>query len=69
MTDLEIPYEKDRTRRYRFFEILPGALSWLVLFLPLILSFINVTAATFFILAYILIYFTLATAHFGNKRN
>ena len=62
MTDLEIPYEKNRTKRYRFFEILPGSLSWLLLFLPLILSLINVTAAVFFILAYILIYFTRALA-------
>lgn len=57
MTDLEIPFEKDRKGHYRFFEILPGALSWLLLFMPLILSFINVTAAVLFILAYLLIYF------------
>lgn len=57
MTDLEIPYEKDRKGHYRFFEILPGALSWLLLFMPLILSLINVTLAVFVILAYLLIYF------------
>ena len=62
MTDIEIPYEAHRTRRYRFFEILPGALSWFMLALPLILSLIDVTLATFFILAYILIYFTRAVA-------
>ncbi len=62
MTDIEIPYEKDRNRRYRFFEILPGSLSWLLLFMPLILSFINVTLAVFFILIYLLIYFTRAIA-------
>lgn len=62
MTDIEIPYEKDRSRRYRFFEILPGSLSWLMLFMPVILSFINVTLAVFFILAYLLIYFTRAMA-------
>jgi len=62
MKQIEIPYEQDRTRGYRFFEILPGALSWLLLFTPLILSLINVTLAAFFILAYILIYFTRATA-------
>lgn len=58
MTDIEIPYEKNRKGWYRFFEILPGALTWTLLFMPLILSLINVTAATFFILAYVLIYFT-----------
>lgn len=57
MTELEIPYEKDRKGHYRFFEILPGALSWTLLFLPLILSFINVTLAVFFILLYLLTFF------------
>jgi len=62
MTDIEIPYAKDRSRRYRFFEILPGALSWTALFLPLILSLINVTFAAVFILIYLLINFTRAIA-------
>lgn len=62
MKSIEIPYEQDRGKRYRFFEILPGTLSWLMLALPLLLSFINVTLATFFILGYILIYFTRAMA-------
>src|SRR5579872_3879289 len=56
--DIEIPFEQDRHGHYRFFEILPGALSWLLLLLPLILSFINVTVAAFFILAYTLTVFT-----------
>ncbi len=58
MTDFEIPLEKDRTSRYRFFEILPGALSWFMLALPFILSFINVTLAAIFILIYLLVNFT-----------
>ena len=58
MTDIEIPLEKDRHGWYRFFEILPGVVTWTLLFMPVILSFINVTAAAFFILAYVLIYFT-----------
>jgi len=57
MTDLEIPFEKDRKGHYRFFEILPGALSWSLLLLPIVLSLINVTVAVFFILLYLLIYF------------
>jgi cellulose synthase/poly-beta-1,6-N-acetylglucosamine synthase-like glycosyltransferase len=57
MTDLEIPLEKDRKGHYRFFEILPGSLSWLLLLTPLILSFISITAAVIFVLAYLLIYF------------
>jgi hypothetical protein len=63
MTDIEIPFEKDRKGHYRFFEILPGAISWLLIFMPLILSFINVTAAVFFILLYLLIYFVRSLAY------
>ncbi|HEX8226264.1 MAG TPA: glycosyltransferase family 2 protein [Candidatus Saccharimonadales bacterium] len=57
MKDIEIPYNQDRGRRYRFFEILPGTLSWFMLLLPLILSLINVTIASIFILMYLLIFF------------
>jgi cellulose synthase/poly-beta-1,6-N-acetylglucosamine synthase-like glycosyltransferase len=57
MTDIEIPYEKDRHGWYRFFEILPGSISWLFLCMPIILSLINVTAAVIFIVGYLLIYF------------
>ena len=60
MTDIEIPYVKNRGRRYRFFEILPGMLSWSILALPFILSFFSPTAATFFILGYLLLWFTKA---------
>lgn len=60
--DLEIPYEADRKGWYRFFEILPALLSWTLLALPLLLSLINVTFAAFFILFYILIYFTRSIA-------
>lgn len=62
MKQIEIPYEQDRTKAYRFFEILPGTLSWILLALPLVLSLINITAAVFFILGYILIYLTRAIA-------
>lgn len=58
MTDIEIPYEKDRHGWYRFFEILPGTLSWIMLALPFILSFINLNLAAAFILAYILLNFS-----------
>src|SRR5579875_2126867 len=64
MTDLEIPYEQDRKGHYRFFEILPGALSWLLLFSPIYLSFIDISidskpvpVSVPFILIYLLIYF------------
>lgn len=62
MKDLEIPLKKDRTLHYRIFEILPGALSWSLLCLPLILSLINVTVAAVFVLVYLLINFTRIVA-------
>jgi cellulose synthase/poly-beta-1,6-N-acetylglucosamine synthase-like glycosyltransferase len=62
MTDLEIPLERERSWRYRFFEILPGALSWFMLTLPFILSLINVTLAALFVLIYLLINFTRGLA-------
>ena len=55
--DIEIPYEKDRGRRYRFFEILPGATSWSVLILPFVLSTFVPKVVIFFIIAYLLLWF------------
>ncbi|MGF7228533.1 MAG: hypothetical protein ACQR33_00945 [Candidatus Saccharibacteria bacterium] len=62
MTDIEIPFAKDRHGHYRFFEILPGAISYTLLFVPLILSLINVTLAALFILVYLLANVTRAAA-------
>lgn len=60
MKNIEIPYERDRSKRYRFYEILPGALSWSFLALPIVLSLINATLAAVFIIAYLLTYFARA---------
>ena len=57
MRSLEIPYQEEKTKRYRFFEMLPGLLTWLTLLLPGVLSFFNARLAVFFILAYLLIWF------------
>lgn len=62
MTNIEIPFKEERGLRYRFFEILPGVLSWTMLFMPLILSLINVTLAAVFVFVYLLINFSRATA-------
>ena len=62
MTDLEIPFEKDRRGHYRFFEMLPGMLSWTMLALPFILSFINIRLAALFMFVYILINFSRGMA-------
>ena len=66
MTDLEIPYEKDRRGWYRFFEMVPGLVSWSMLCLPFVLSLINVRFAAFFILIYLLINFVRSIA--GTSR-
>lgn len=63
MTDLEIPFEKDRHGHYRFFEILPGFLSYTLLLLPLILTYVNVTLAVFFVLFYLLVFFVRSLAY------
>lgn len=63
MTDLEIPYERDRKGHYRFFEILPGVLSWSLLLLPLILGFFSPTVAVLFVLLYLLVFFVRSLAY------
>jgi hypothetical protein len=63
MTDLEIPFERDRHGHYRFFEILPGAISYTLLLLPFLLALINVTFAVFFVLLYLLIFFVRSLAY------
>lgn len=54
----EIPIGK-RTLKYRFFEILPGLLSWSILLLPIILSFVDPTSrfAAIFILFFMFSWF------------
>lgn len=56
--ELEIPIGK-RTFKYRFFEMLPGVLSWFILFLPVILTLVDKTArlAAVFILFFMMGWF------------
>jgi cellulose synthase/poly-beta-1,6-N-acetylglucosamine synthase-like glycosyltransferase len=60
MKHIEIPYAEDRGKRYRFFEILPGAITWSILILPFILSVISPRVTTFLIIAYLLMWFAKA---------
>lgn len=60
MKDIEIPYEADRGKRYRFFEMLPGLLTWSVLALPFVLSQVSPRACVFFIVAYLMLWFVKA---------
>lgn len=53
---LEIPLEK-RSKLYRFFEILPGAMSYLVVATPLIVGIWRADIAGFLILFFMLIWF------------
>ncbi len=57
MTDIEIPYENQRGWRYRFWEIVPGFLSWSILLAPFVFSVFNPNLFAVFILAYLLIWF------------
>lgn len=60
MKNIEIPYKEDRGFRYRLFEILPGAISWTILAMPFILSFVSPGIAAFVIIAYLLLWFVKA---------
>jgi len=55
--DIEIPLVGKRGRRYRFFEILPGALTWGILLTPFVLSLFNPRITVAFIIAYLLLWF------------
>lgn len=60
MKNIEIPLQKEKTKKYIFFEKLPAIMSWSFLALPVILSQISAPATAFFILAYLLIWFVRA---------
>ncbi len=66
MRNIEIPYVEDRGKRYRFFEMLPGLITWSILALPFVLSLfkVNVTIlgtplplSGLFILGYLIMWF------------
>jgi cellulose synthase/poly-beta-1,6-N-acetylglucosamine synthase-like glycosyltransferase len=60
MTDIEIPYQQDRGRRYRFFEMLPGLLTWTMLILPFVLAIVSPRLCVLFIIGYLLLWFVKA---------
>jgi cellulose synthase/poly-beta-1,6-N-acetylglucosamine synthase-like glycosyltransferase len=60
MRSIEIPQPKDRDWRYRAFEILPGALTWIILSLPAVIGAISPKVAAYFIVAYLLLWFVRA---------
>lgn len=58
----EIPYQEEKTLRYRLYEILPGALSWSILALPFVLAYVNVSLAAILMISYLLLWFIKAVA-------
>lgn len=60
MRKIEIPFNHEKGRRYRFFEMLPGIISWTILLLPFVLSLFAPRLTVFFILAYLLLWFAKA---------
>jgi cellulose synthase/poly-beta-1,6-N-acetylglucosamine synthase-like glycosyltransferase len=59
MTDIEIPVGK-RTKKYRFFEMLPAFLSYGLILLPILLSFISTILGALFIIAYLIFWLVKA---------
>jgi hypothetical protein len=57
MRSIEIPQPNERGRKYRALEILPGALSWTILFLPVILGIFSARLTAYFVIAYLLLWF------------
>ncbi len=62
MTSIEIPQPGERDWRYRALEILPGALTYSILLLPIVLSLINPKLAAYFVITFLLIWFVRALA-------
>lgn len=62
MKNIEIPYRQDRSKRYLFFEKLPGMVSWAILLSPFIFGFIWPIAVVYALIVYLLIWFAKAVA-------
>lgn len=60
MKDIEIPLQSEKDWRYKFFEKLPGIVSWSLLALPFVLSQISPGLTVFFIISYLLLWFMRA---------
>lgn len=62
MKDIEIPQPDERTGWYRFFEILPGVITYSIYATPFVLTLISPRAAAYFIISYVLIWVFKAVA-------
>lgn len=62
MRSIEIPQPNERNWRYRVFEILPGALTWIILLTPAALGYFKLQWAAYFIIGFLLLWFARAAA-------
>lgn len=60
MKNIEIPFAAERGRRYRFFEMLPGLLTWGLLALPFVLAAFAPVLALLFTIGYLVLWFAKA---------
>lgn len=60
MKQIEIPFQEEKTKLYRFLERLPAILSWSLLALPFVLSLVSPLLTVFFIVGYLLMWFIRA---------
>ncbi len=58
----EIPFNNEKGFSYRFFEILPGFLSWTALILPFVLAFYNTSLTALLMISYLILWFVKAIA-------
>src|SRR6266404_9640819 len=60
MRSIEIPQPEDRNWKYRLFEILPAALTYTILLLPILLGRYAPRWAAYFVIGYLLLWFIRA---------
>jgi cellulose synthase/poly-beta-1,6-N-acetylglucosamine synthase-like glycosyltransferase len=60
VSEIEIPEVKNRGWKYRFWEIFPGAITWIILLMPVVLSLVSPTLFAIFIIAFLLLWFVKA---------
>lgn len=57
MKNIEIPLKTEKTRHYRFFEMLPGLITWTIIILPFVLSIFAARITALLIIAFFLLWF------------
>ncbi len=60
MKNIEIPLQSEKSRHYRFFEMLPGLITWSILILPFVLSLFAPHVTAILVIAFFLLWFARA---------